>query len=151
MRTLAILVILIFPVNLKVYTQINDSSNVIFDNIQEMPVFPGGPDSIWCFLENNFNDILNVDQKMITYNVAFFVDSLGYARDFRFISTRPRDINNDRADSLKRTEILRVFSLMPKWELPRQFDKKIKCWISVPIKTPYTEFRCKKKIKNNSH
>jgi hypothetical protein len=111
-----------------------------------MPIFPGGYDSIWCFLESNFNyDILNTDQKMARYLIKFVVDSSGVAKDFSFISTMPHDIVNDHADSLKRIEILRVLALMPKWEPARQFNKNFKCWVAIPIKTPYTEFKCKQK------
>jgi hypothetical protein len=115
-----------------------------------MPIFPGGPDRIWCFLENNFKyDILNAGQKRVSYNAAFYVDSLGIARDFRIIFTRP-EIKSDHVDSLKRKEILRVLGLMPKWEVSKYVNKKIKNWVHIPIMTPYTEFRCKKKNENNS-
>jgi hypothetical protein len=153
MRTLVIIFSFIFTINLKVYTQIFDTNNVIIDNFQEMPNFPGGPDSVWCFLESNFKyDILNADQKMVSYLVTFVVDSSGVVRDIKFISTRPRDIINDHADSLKRIEILRVLALMPKWEPARQFNKKINFRIAISIKSPYTEFRCmqKKKIKTTA-
>jgi len=137
---------------MKVYTQINDTSNVIIDFIQEPPVFPGGPDKIWCFLESNFKyDILNANQQPVKYLIGFFIDSSGMARGFRFIDTKPSNINNDHSDSLKRNEILRVLTLMPKWELPREFNKKIKYWVAIPNKTPYIDFKCKKENKNNSH
>jgi hypothetical protein len=118
-----------------------------------MPMFPGGYDSIWCFLESKFNyDILNVDQKMVRYFIKFVVDSSGVAREFSIFNTMPRDIVKDHTDSLKRIEILRVLALMPKWEPARQINKKFNCWVAIPIKTPYTEFRCKqKKLNNNSH
>ena len=146
MRTLVFFISLTLAINLNVYTQINDSNEIIIDYIQEMPVFPGGNDSIWCFLESNFRyNILNADQKVVTYFIRFVVDSSGVARDFSFGSTMPRYINNDHTDSLKRIEILRVLALLPKWEPARQFNKKFNCWFSIQIKTPYTEFRCKKK------
>lgn len=115
-----------------------------------MPVFPGGPDRIWCFLESNFKfDILNTGQKKVSYHVEFYVDSLGIARDFRIFDTRP-EIKNDHVDSLKRAEILRVLALLPRWEVSRYINKKLKNWVYIPIMTPYTEFRCKKKNGNNS-
>jgi hypothetical protein len=151
MKTLIIIFSLIIIVNLKVSAQIIDSGNVHFELIYEMPNFPGGPDSIWCFLESNFKyDILNAGQKKVSYNAAFYFDSLGIARDFKIFSTRP-EIENDHLDSLKRNEILRVLGLMPKWEVPKYINKKIKNWVYIPIMTPYKEFRCKKKIENNSH
>ena len=153
MRTLVFIFSLIFIFNLKVYPQINDSSDITFDIQEEMPIFPGGNDSIWCFLESNFKyDILNADQKMVTYLIKFIVDSSGVARDFSFIGTRPRDIVNDHADSLKRKEILRVLALLPKWEPGKLFNKKFNCWCFISIKTPYKEYRCKrKKLIINSH
>lgn len=149
MRTLILVLSFILTINLKVYTQTNDSSNVMADPFQEILIFPGGPDSLWCFLESNLTyDILNADQKKISYLITFFVDSSGIARDFRFISTFPRDVNNDHADSLKRAEILRVLALMPKWEPGKQYAKRFRR-IVIAIKTPYTEFRCRKKNNNS--
>jgi hypothetical protein len=150
MKTSIIIFSLFITVNLKVSAQIIDSGNVHVELIYEMPIFPGGPDRIWCFLENNFKyDILNAGQKRVSYNAAFYVDSLGIARDFRIIFTRP-EIKSDHVDSLKRKEILRVLGLMPKWEVSKYVNKKIKNWVHIPIMTPYTEFRCKKKNENNS-
>ncbi len=145
MRTLILVLSFILTINLKVYTQTDDTSNIMADWFPEMPIFPGGPDSLWCFLESNFTyDILNADQKMISYFITFFVDSSGNGSDFGFISTFPRYVNNDHADSLKRAEILRVFALMPKWEPAKEYDKRFRR-VVIAIKTPYTEFRCKKK------
>ncbi len=109
-----------------------------------MPIFPGGADSLWCFLESNITyEFLNADQKMINYYITFFVDSSGIARDVGFIGTFPRYVNNDHADSLKRAEIIRVFALMPKWEPAKEYDNRFRRAV-IEIKTPYTEFRCKK-------
>lgn len=62
----------------------------------------------------------------------------------------PPDINNNHSDRLKRTEIVRVLKLMPKWEPAKAFSKSANCWCMIPIQTPYTEFRCNKVMKDNS-
>jgi hypothetical protein len=149
MKSLLTLIFLILT--LTAYGQERDSSDIeIINAVEQMPIFPGGENGIWCFFESNFNfDILNEDQTQIKYFIRFIIDSLGKAKDFNFIATRPETINNLHLDSLKRVEILRVLNIMPQWEPALQNGKKISCWYMIPIKTPYTEFKCRKK-RNNS-
>lgn len=131
--------------NLKTFSQKNDSDVVIIDYIQDIPRFPGGYDSLWCMLEKNFKyDILNSDQKSVTFIVRFVIDSLGVSRNFKCTVTRPRDIILNHADSMKIQEIFRVLALLPKWEPAKQMNKGVNTWLMIPIKTPYTEFRCNK-------
>lgn len=144
MRTLIILFSLLLTCNLKTLSQ-NDSDVVWLDNTQDLPRFPGGYDSLWCVLENNFKyDILNSDQKSITFIITFMVDSLGESRYFKCASIRPRDIILNHADSMKMQEIFRVLALLPRWEPAKQMNVGISTGIMIPIKTPYTEFRCNK-------
>jgi hypothetical protein len=144
MRKLVLLLCIILFVNLKIYSQENDTTDIIIDYFEQMPIFPGGLDSFWCFLEGNFRyDILNDDNEPIKYFIKFVVDSTGAARDFNIIATRPQSVKNH-IDSLKRSEIIRVLALMPKWEPAKQHDRKISCWYTIPIKTPYTDFKCDK-------
>jgi hypothetical protein len=138
-----------------VYPQENDTSILTITIIQEMPTFPGGYDSVWCFLENNYNyDILNSDSVSVTYILKFMVDSSGIARNFGILSTKPANVIT-KNDSMRRIEILRVLSIMPRWNPARQGSERVNIWFTIPIKTPIKEFRCKKlmnrKKKNNSH
>ena len=125
----------------------NDTSNIdIIDPIEQMPIFPGGDKAFLCFFENKFNfDIINSGQIQIKYFVKFVVDSVGNARNFSFVGTRPEYIENLQLDSLKRQEILRVLNLMPTWIPAQQNGKKIAVWYTIPINTPYKKTKCKKK------
>ena len=150
MRTLFTAIFLIIP--LAAFCQVKDTSQIVLtDPIEQMPIFPGGENGIWCFLESNLNlDILNRDKTPIKYYIKFIVDTIGKARDFSFIATKPVITTNFQLDSLKKVEILRVLNMMPLWEPAVQYDgKKISVWFSIPIKTPYTNFRCKKKKSNS--
>ena len=115
--------------NLMSFSQ-NDTSNIdIIDPIEQMPIFPGGDKAFLCFFENKFNfDIINSGQIQIKYFVKFVVDSVGNARNFSFVGTRPEYIENLQLDSLKRQEILRVLNLMPTWIPAQQNGKKIAVW-----------------------
>ena len=112
--------------NLMSFSQ-NDTSNIdIIDPIEQMPILPGGDKAFLCFFENKFNfDIINSGQIQIKYFVKFVVDSVGNARNFSFVGTRPEYIENLQLDSLKRQEILRVLNLMPTWIPAQQNGKKI--------------------------
>jgi hypothetical protein len=155
MKTLVIISCLILLTNLKIFSQVNDTTEIIMDPIEEMPVFPGGFDSIWCFLERNFNyDILNTDTKKVKYITRFVIDTLGKSTEFEIMTTLPRNIIFDHQDSLKISEIFRVLGLLQTWQPAKQNNYKVRCWYSIPVMTPYTEFRCKKfqkRRKNNSH
>ena len=136
------LILFVFQVN--VYPQENDTSIFTITIIQEMPTFPGGYDSLWCFLESNYNyDILNSDSISVTYFLKFMVDSSGIARNFGFLGTKPTNVIT-KNDSLKRIEILRVLSILPRWNPARQGSERVNIWFSIPIKTPIKEFRCKR-------
>jgi hypothetical protein len=144
MRTLIFILIVLLTSNFKAFSQ-KDSLVVLDNYVQDIPRFPGGYDSLWCVLENNFRyEILNKDNRNIIFNVIFVIDSLGVSKNFRYAGTRPRDIILNKSDSLKIQEIIRVLSLLPKWEPAKLMNKGINIWFSIPIKTPYTEFRCKK-------
>jgi hypothetical protein len=116
-----------------------------------MPVFPGGPNSIWCFLEKNFQyEILNAGNKEVKFITRFIVDTLGKTTDIKIMGSIPQNIIFDHQDSLKISEIVRVLELMQTWQPATQNNKKVRCLYTIPIMTPYKEFRCrqfqKKKI-----
>jgi len=136
------LIFIVLQVN--VCPQENDTSIFTITTIQEMPTFPGGNDSLWCFLESNYNyDILNSDNVSVTYFLKFMVDSCGIARNFGFLGTKPTNVIT-KNDSLKRIEILRVLSILPRWNPGRQGSKRVNIWFTIPVKTPIKEFRCKR-------
>ncbi len=145
MKVILCSILIVLLINSHIYSQENDSTDIIIDYIEEMPIFPGGIDSIWCFLENNFKfDILNSDSESVRYIIKFVIDTSGKAKDFNFIGSIPKDkitIN----DSLKKMEILRVLDLMPHWEPAKQNLKKVPCGFVLQINTP-VYFRCKKFI-----
>jgi hypothetical protein len=147
MKVICFSILIILLVNLKIFSQEEDSSRIIIDPIEEMPVFPGGIDSIWCYIENNLRyDIINSDSESVRYIIRFVIDTVGRTRDFEFISTIPRS-KVTRNDSLKKIEILRVLSLLPLWEPARLNNIKVPCRYMIPINTP-AFFRCKNFIVN---
>ena len=51
-------------------------------------------------------------------------------------------LNDAFKDSVIENEIKRVIKLMPKWKPATQIGIKVKCGFSLPIKVPYTKFKC---------
>jgi hypothetical protein len=142
MKEILFSILIILLANSQIYSQENDSTDIIIDYIEEMPMFPGGLDSIWCFLESNYRfDKLNSDSESVSYVIKFVIDTSGKAIDFKFIGTIPKDKINLN-DSPKKMEILRVLELMPRWEPARQNSKKVPCSFVLQINTP-VYFRCK--------
>jgi protein TonB len=155
MRKLVFFICFVLFVNLNIYSQENDTANTIIDYIEQMPVFPGGLDSIWCFLERNFQyEILNAGNKEVKFITRFVVDTLGKTTDIKVVASIPQNIIFDHQDSLKISELVRVFELMQTWQPATQNNIKVRCLYTIPIKTPYKEFRCRqsqKRKKFNSH
>jgi len=143
MRALFILILTIYP--LITFSQINEDDQII-DPIEQMPLFPGPPDSLWCFLESNYNyEILNSAKDTTKYFVRFVIDTTGKATEFEFIATRPFRQQPIVNDSIIRSEILRVFNLMPNWKAATMGNSniKVRCRYSLMVKVPYSEYRCK--------
>jgi hypothetical protein len=111
--------------------------------IQQIPQFPGGEDSLWCFLENNLQyDIINSDSEAVKYVFMFRIDTLGQASNFKFAGSIPKGLIT-RHDSLKKVEIIRVLKLLPRWTWVKDLPK-YPIWWSIPITTPLKDFKCKR-------
>jgi len=121
----------------------------IIDPIEQSPKFPGGLDSLWCFIERNLrSDIVNSDTESIRYVFKFVIDSSGVAKNFIFLTKLPRGLIT-KNDSLKEIEILRVLCLMPRWEPAKQDNMGISCWFTLPINTPIKDYKSKR-VKSSS-
>jgi hypothetical protein len=144
MKTLLVSILILISVTLTNFGQTVDTTGII-DPLEQFPIFPGGNDSLFCFLENKFQfDILNADDETVAYFVRFIIDSSGTAKDFDIIATIPKSPKNITIDSLRKAEILRVFKMMPKWKPAKNDGMNLSCRFTIPIKTPYLEFKCKR-------
>ena len=147
MKKWLIIILSIFTLNS--HSQIKYSEDAFIDS-EQVPTFPGKPDSLWCFLESNFNyDILNACSDKNIYVTLFRIDTTGTATDFGFVPGYPPTVYKSSClnanDSTVRSEILRVFKMMPKWEPGYYWGKKASCWFTIKIPTPYTDFKCQNK------
>ncbi len=119
--------------------------------IETPPIFQGGEDSLWCFIENNLDfRILNYSNLQGKVLVFFEVDT---TRKVINIQTNPNYTQRLEwfvNDSLIENEIKRVIKLLPDWEPGLQRDKPIRVKYTLPIKIPYTDYKCKK-IENPSN
>ncbi len=145
MKKWLIVILSIFTLNS--HSQIKYSKDA-FIEYEQVPTFPGKADSIWCFLESNFNyDILNACSDKNKYVIRFIVDTIGIARDFEFVPIYPIAYKSclNTNDSTVRSEILRVLKMMPKWDPGYFKGKKINWWFTIPVNIPYTDFKCQNK------
>jgi len=112
--------------------------------IETPPQFHGGVDSLWCFIE------ANLDFKILNYSnyhgkvMAFFeIDTTGEVINIQtnpYYTQRLVWLVND---SLIENEIKRVLRLLPDWEPGLQRDKPVQVQCNLPIKIPYTDYKCK--------
>ena len=139
------LIILLTIAALNAHSQIIDSLAWSMGSSEQFPKFPGKSDSLWCLLESNFRyDILNACNDTVKYIIRFSIDTLGTASDFEIIRSYPipYKANFTANDSTVRSEILRVFRMMPNWEPGYQKGKKQRCWVSIGVIIPYSDYKC---------
>ena len=131
-----------------------DSANNINDDIlihpyERHPRFPGGQDSLICFMESKIDELIANYKEEGRLVIQFTIDTIGQIRDFEinpFLNNRVQTKYNFITDEKITDDITQSFSNLPNWEPASINGKKIKCrWIQV-IKFPY-EFKCSQKNK----
>lgn len=112
--------------------------------IETPPKFQGGEDSIWCFIENNLDfKILNYSNSQGKVLVFFEIDTTGKVIKIQTNPDYTQRLEWLVNDSLIESEIKRVIKLLPDWEPGLQRDKPIRVKYTLPIKIPYTDYKCK--------
>ena len=110
----------------------------VFTQVEQMPEFPGGEDSLRMFLKNNIKYPAEAKAKKIEGMVyfTFVVDTMGKIINPKML----RGI-----DPLCDAEALRVISSMPAWKPGMQNNKKVPVQFNLPIKFSLGNDQDKKK------
>jgi hypothetical protein len=123
-----------------------DTSQEIYILDPTPPVYSGGDDSLFCFLEQNLNyDRLNSSGLLGKVIVTFDLDTIGKLIN---IKVNPEKFSKYEMhkrlvkDSIVEYEINRVFKLMPAWKPGFQNGHKFVTSMTVQINIPYTDFKC---------
>lgn len=103
-----------------------DISNVVFEVVEVMPVFPGGIGALMKYLSENIKYPEEAKKENIQgrVNVAFIVNQDGSISDTRIIRG---------ASPLLDAEALRVIGCMPKWKPGMQKGKAVRVQYTVPV------------------
>ena len=91
---------------------------------EEMPEFPGGPDSLKSFLRQNLKWPIEYGCWNGTVLVEFIVEVDGSITHPRVEVSLYKDFDE---------EALRVVKLMPKWEPARAQGKPVRCYYKIPV------------------
>lgn len=91
---------------------------------EEMPEFPGGPDSLKAFLRQNLKWPIEYGCWNGTVLVEFIVEVDGSITHPRVEVSLYKDFDE---------EALRVIKLMPKWKPARAQGKPVRCYYKVPV------------------
>ena len=98
----------------------------LFVVVEEMPVFPGGMDSLFIFLENNICFPITKDTSVLTkVYVQFIVSKKGRIKDIEIIRSGGEEFDR---------EVIRALKLMPEWIPGRQRGKPIPVIYTLPIR-----------------
>ena len=106
----------------------------IIDPLIDTAEFPGGNDSLLCFIEENLDwNLINSVDTIGSFYVQFSIDSLGICK---YLKTH-RSLNNKLDEEYKR-----ILNMSPKWKPANLSGKKITTSFTLPVKLPYMK-KCK--------
>ena len=137
MRT--VITILIISLTLNTFCQENTNtisdSVAIHENLDEMPIFPGGGSAFSNWLLD-FSHIINPDSlcNPITLYISFYVDSTGQVKNPDFFYKNYYNLDC-KAEQNYLNELKSIFiNKMPTWKPGRKNDKNIGRAFIIPIK-----------------
>lgn len=109
-----------------------DEESEVFVVVEQMPEFPGGNDSLISFLSKNiiYPEKAKAEQIHGRVYVRFVVEKDGSITNAKII----RDIGGGCGE-----EVLRVISLMPKWNPGKQGGKPVRTEFMLPVSFSLTE------------
>lgn len=148
----AIIILILLSSVLTVFSQTENEISVdslalneeMITYIETAPRFHGGKDSLWCFIENNLDfKILNYSNHQGKVLVFFEIDTTGKVINIQTNPDYTQRLEWLVNDSLIENEVKRVIKLLPDWEPGLQKDKPIRVKYTLPIKIPYTDYKCK--------
>lgn len=98
----------------------------VFDVVEEMPQYPGGPQALFEFLSNNVKYPEEAEKAGIQGRViaTFVVETDGSVSNAKVVKS---------VDPLLDAEALRVISAMPKWKPGKQNGKVVRVRYTVPL------------------
>ena len=107
-----------------------DTMETVYSFVEQMPVFPGGIDSLNEFIFKNLNTDCDADKDCLSGNVfvKFIVNENGSVSNAQII--KPISPQFDQ-------EVLRVISLMPNWTPGKQSGNKVKVWYTLKVNIDY--------------
>ena len=107
-----------------------DTMETVYSFVEQMPVFPGGIDSLNEFIFKNLNTNCDADKDCLSGNVfvKFIVNENGSVSNAQII--KPISPQFDQ-------EVLRVISLMPNWTPGKQSGNKVKVWYTLKVNIDY--------------
>ena len=108
--------------------------------------FPGGEDSLWCYIEKLNYDVINSTNKAGKIYIFLRIDKSGHTQKS---VTNPKSMQSSDDilfDSNIENELLRVIKTMPKWEPLILRGKKQSSTRLFSIEIPYINCKCKSNL-----
>ena len=133
MKLILILIILFSGANITCFAQSDSliyvkSSDTICKPSPDFPSFPGGIEKLYLFINQHFQDSLIQPGTFGRIFIQMTVDTSGTLNSIKVLHGI-----NDVLDK----EMLRVFSLMPKWIPAVKNDEKVEAEFVIPIKIDF--------------
>jgi protein TonB len=107
-------------------TDSTESSPEIFETVEQMPEFPGGPEALKRFLQRNLHMPENNLETgtRVKVIVRFVVDFDGRVRNVEITQA---------AEEVFNREVTRVILKMPEWKPGKQHNRNVAVYFSLPV------------------
>ena len=105
----------------------NDNEQTVYDQVEEMPEYPGGVSAMMAFVQENmkYPEDAKIDGKEGRVLCSFIIDKEGAVTEVRVARSSGTQSLDD--------EAVRVVSLMPKWEPGKVEGKPVRVRYIIPI------------------
>lgn len=129
---LVLLVLCLNSASTTLFAQLSDrdSSEIIFVNPNKDPQYPGGPEEMLKFLQNELN-LSKIPSDSISGSrviLEFLVDTVGELYEIKVLKSAGRQVD---------TEVIRVFEKMPLWVPGENNRKKISVRMRCPVRIDF--------------
>jgi len=101
----------------------------VYENVPEMPEFPGGTEAMYTYLYNNMKFEMTKDSFQGSVMVSFIIESDGSIKD----AYAPRPYFKNGLSSLEKG-LIEIVRRMPKWKPAKCNDKPVPIKFTLPIK-----------------
>ena len=121
-----VLVLAAMMANASVSAQGDGKTGKVFETVERMPEFPGGPSALFDFISTNVKYPEDAVRQRIEGRVIsrFVIDTLGRVRNVEVVKSVCPSVD---------AEAVRVIKMLPEWKPGRHKGRKVNVRYTIPV------------------